>query len=96
MVEGARLESVYTRKGIAGSNPALSASKMISAPDRGHLLFRGTWRACSPKWTGITNDGTIVPALIILFDAPLLGISEHRGAGVTNPALSAVSNRNYL
>ena len=25
MVEGARLESVYTRKGIAGSNPALSA-----------------------------------------------------------------------
>jgi hypothetical protein len=26
VVEGARLESVYTRKGIAGSNPALSAS----------------------------------------------------------------------
>ena len=25
MVEGARLESVYTREGIAGSNPALSA-----------------------------------------------------------------------
>jgi hypothetical protein len=25
VVEGARLESVYTRKGIAGSNPALSA-----------------------------------------------------------------------
>ena len=27
MVEGARLESVYARKGIAGSNPALSASQ---------------------------------------------------------------------
>ncbi len=26
MVEGARLESVYARKGIAGSNPALSAT----------------------------------------------------------------------
>ncbi len=26
VVEGARLESVYTRKGIAGSNPALSAN----------------------------------------------------------------------
>jgi hypothetical protein len=29
VVEGARLESVYTRKGIAGSNPALSAEKVI-------------------------------------------------------------------
>ena len=29
MVEGARLESVYTRKGIAGSNPALSALVLI-------------------------------------------------------------------
>ena len=26
VVEGARLESVYARKGIAGSNPALSAT----------------------------------------------------------------------
>jgi hypothetical protein len=25
VVEGARLESVYTRKGIEGSNPSLSA-----------------------------------------------------------------------
>ena len=32
MVEGARLESVYTRKGIEGSNPSLSAGlKSISA-----------------------------------------------------------------
>ncbi len=30
VVEGARLESVYTRKGIAGSNPALSASAFIN------------------------------------------------------------------
>ena len=29
MVEGARLESVYTRKGIEGSNPSLSATKML-------------------------------------------------------------------
>ncbi len=27
VAEGARLESVYARKGIAGSNPALSASQ---------------------------------------------------------------------
>jgi hypothetical protein len=30
VVEGARLESVYTRKGIAGSNPALSADNLIN------------------------------------------------------------------
>ncbi len=29
MVEGARLESVYARKGIEGSNPSLSAGKII-------------------------------------------------------------------
>ena len=29
MVEGARLESVYTGNGIAGSNPALSACHII-------------------------------------------------------------------
>ena len=29
MVEGARLESVYTGNGIAGSNPALSASPAV-------------------------------------------------------------------
>ena len=29
MVEGARLESVYTRKGIEGSNPSLSAYKAL-------------------------------------------------------------------
>ena len=32
MVEGARLESVYTRKGIAGSNPALSANANTIVP----------------------------------------------------------------
>lgn len=30
VVEGARLESVYTRKGIAGSNPVLSAKNILS------------------------------------------------------------------
>ena len=29
MAEGARLESVYTRKGIQGSNPCLSAIKSL-------------------------------------------------------------------
>ena len=29
VVEGARLESVYTRKGIEGSNPSLSATKKM-------------------------------------------------------------------
>ena len=30
VAEGARLESVYARKGIAGSNPALSASQVAA------------------------------------------------------------------
>ena len=29
VVEGARLESVYTRKGIEGSNPSVSASSSV-------------------------------------------------------------------
>ena len=37
VVEGARLESVYTRKGIAGSNPALSAQIKLG-PGRGMLI----------------------------------------------------------
>ena len=41
MVEGARLESVYTRKGIAGSNPALSAKSP------GHCLGLLFFLACS-------------------------------------------------
>ena len=32
MVEGARLESVYTRNRIEGSNPSLSAIKIWAAP----------------------------------------------------------------
>ena len=31
MVEGARLESVYARKGIEGSNPSLSAELPIES-----------------------------------------------------------------
>ena len=40
VVEGARLESVYTRKGIAGSNPAFSADQ-IDVPRQmsGAFLF---------------------------------------------------------
>ena len=39
MVEGARLESVYTGNGIAGSNPALSAFARLSFMRRRALLF---------------------------------------------------------
>ena len=39
MVEGARLESVYTRKGIAGSNPALSARPKQCPRQRRGILF---------------------------------------------------------
>jgi hypothetical protein len=41
VVEGARLESVYTGNRIAGSNPAPSASKMILAPDNAALFWLG-------------------------------------------------------
>jgi hypothetical protein len=34
VVEGARLESVYTRKGIKGSNPFLSADESSSLRKR--------------------------------------------------------------
>jgi hypothetical protein len=39
VVEGARLESVYTRKGIAGSNPALSARSKRCPRQRRGILF---------------------------------------------------------
>ncbi|MDB5192880.1 MAG: hypothetical protein JWQ96_2443 [Segetibacter sp.] len=37
MVEGARLESVYTRKGIEGSNPSVSAK----APETSVIIVSG-------------------------------------------------------
>jgi len=39
VVEGARLESVYTRKGIKGSNPFLSADEMNVPDFIGAFLF---------------------------------------------------------
>ena len=50
VVEGARLESVYTRKGIEGSNPS------VSARDEAQLTFKklvafffvGVWYAVGP------------------------------------------------
>ena len=39
MVEGARLESVYTGNRIAGSNPALSARNIINSIFK-HSYFR--------------------------------------------------------
>ena len=50
VVEPARLESVYARKGIKGSNPFSSAGK-IEKPRNGSLLFRHVhcmlWEAVS-------------------------------------------------
>ncbi len=40
MVEGARLESVYTRKGIEGSNPSVSATIIMKpATSKGLRVF---------------------------------------------------------
>ena len=38
MAEGARLESVFTRKGNVGSNPTLSASFLLMPMDLGDGL----------------------------------------------------------
>ena len=38
MAEGARLESVFTRKGNVGSNPTLSASLLLMPMDLGDGL----------------------------------------------------------
>ena|GEM_PF-3410671 len=78
VVEGARLESVYTRKGIAGSNPALSA-KQIDAPnggicysgerdERNNVDIEGDKEFLVAvgklvKADRITNDGTLVPGI---------------------------------
>ncbi len=52
MAEGARLESVFTRKGNVGSNPTLSAS--FSHSTRRHELFDNPFRAscisCGRIW----------------------------------------------
>jgi hypothetical protein len=47
VVEGARLESVYSGNAIAGSNPALSA-KENRCPERGIFVFRAS-KACFSK-----------------------------------------------
>ena len=39
MVEGARLESVYTGNRIEGSNPSVSANKLSHWNSRKHFLF---------------------------------------------------------
>jgi hypothetical protein len=61
VVEGARLESVYTRKGIAGSNPALSAIDLRSFSEGGfpnlHLMQFVYILKCSDNtyYTGCTQ-----------------------------------------
>jgi hypothetical protein len=47
VVEGARLESVYSGNAIAGSNPALSAKKRNALP--GAFLFSRALKAGFPK-----------------------------------------------
>lgn len=49
MVEGARLESVYTGNGIAGSNPAPSATSIIRVNDLMSLF--AWWRERAPQNT---------------------------------------------
>ncbi len=39
MAEGARLESAYGRKPIVGSNPTLSATKLLRSEPRGALCL---------------------------------------------------------
>ena len=69
MVEGARLESVYTRKGIAGSNPALSANKWMAPALPGHFCLEQMGRACSDQMRKTKMEGAVAPT-IHLFDAP--------------------------
>ena len=49
MVEGARLESVYTRKGIAGSNPALSANPINARPTKEGIFVLKDFAECPTR-----------------------------------------------
>jgi hypothetical protein len=70
VVEGARLESVYTRKGIAGSNPALSASLNKRARSfAAGFLFAAAGRigySLFKLFTGLLNAAFIDWKLIVI------------------------------
>lgn len=76
MVEGARLESVYTGNRIAGSNPALSASSFSSFSTQRRTARNGRYfralkvsraslsRAPQKIWASQTPDSRLGPALL--------------------------------
>ena len=88
MVEGARLESVYTGNCIEGSNPFLSATRLneknltksgffMPQFDSGTLVPREKW--------GIKNQGTacpVFPVLILLLPPP----GDHRSKSLGTAA----------
>ena len=75
MAEGARLESVFTRKGNVGSNPTLSASKSSLQRNCAALSLeireRCPFLAILPPQTGLQENGLLfnVRALTWLFSA---------------------------
>jgi hypothetical protein len=93
VVEGARLESVYTRKGIAGSNPALSARSNQCPGFSRAFLFEADARACSQRMRqtkmGVSDSEralvwSLAPHLRDRRSEaeaiPIYGIAEHRAA----------------
>ena len=76
MVEGARLESVYTRKGIAGSNPALSANKMDVPGSAGAFLFGAARSSLLDPEAENKNGSSRSERTSILFDAPATGSAQ--------------------
>jgi hypothetical protein len=77
VVEGARLESVYTRKGIAGSNPALSANKRTRVPSQrlGIFYFPYASQAWLGEQGGNKKDARSASLLFLCFSPPF---RDHR------------------
>jgi hypothetical protein len=68
VVEGARLESVYSGNAIAGSNPALSAREM-KCPARAFLISRAL-KDCFHKRVESKMRRREAPALHFFDDSP--------------------------
>ena len=92
MVEGARLESVYTRKGIAGSNPALSANIRTRVPSLwlGIFISRIRGELARPSRRGMKRTHDSASFLVDCLTPPTLGSPERSGG---NPALTASLNQ---
>ncbi len=59
MAEGARLESVFTRKGNVGSNPTLSASFLSTSHEQRELIAcNGVQREYNVAWPSTFIDAT--------------------------------------